>query len=86
MLRVLSEALIVGVLLIFFANISIIILKLFNVINKNDNKDSDKDSDNWNKNYIMEKSLLLTGFIFHITFELLGINKFYCLYGYVSTY
>lgn len=35
---------------------------------------SDKD---WNKYYVMEISLFLTGFLSHIIFEFAGANKWY---------
>jgi len=35
----------------------------------------------WNKNYIMELSLFLTGFLLHFMFESIGLNKWYCKYG-----
>ncbi len=36
----------------------------------------------WNKNYIMEISLFLTGVIAHFAFEFSGINRWYCKNGY----
>lgn len=35
----------------------------------------------WNKNYVMEIGLFLTGFFAHVIFELIGLNKWYCKYG-----
>lgn len=35
----------------------------------------------WNKNHIMEICLFITGFLTHVIFELLGLNKWYCLHG-----
>jgi hypothetical protein len=35
----------------------------------------------WNKNYIREISLFLTGFILHIAFEITGGNTWYCKSG-----
>lgn len=35
----------------------------------------------WNKNYAMELSLFLTGFLLHIVAELVGINAWYCKHG-----
>jgi|TARA_B110000908_G_C10257391_1_gene456544 hypothetical protein len=32
---------------------------------------------NWNKYHIMEINLFLTGFLIHILFEILGLNKWY---------
>ena len=35
----------------------------------------------WNKNHIMELSLFITGALTHVIFELLGLNKWYCIHG-----
>lgn len=35
----------------------------------------------WNKNYAMEVSLFLTGFLGHLFLEVVGINKWYCKNG-----
>ncbi len=35
----------------------------------------------WNKNYIREFGLFLTGFILHIAFEITGGNSWYCKNG-----
>ena len=35
----------------------------------------------WNKNYVMEASLFVTGVLTHIIFELMGGNKWYCKNG-----
>ena len=35
----------------------------------------------WNKNYLMEICLFLTGFLLHIVFEITGVNKLYCKNG-----
>lgn len=40
-----------------------------------------KECKNWNKYYIMEISLFLTGFIAHLVLEATGLNKWYCRYG-----
>ena len=37
-----------------------------------------KVCEGWNKYYVMEISLFLTGFLFHIIFEITGMNKLYC--------
>ena len=36
---------------------------------------------NWNKNYVMEISLFLTGIALHLVCELVGINALYCKHG-----
>tara|TARA_B110000483_G_C18205652_1_gene547476 strand:- start:6264 stop:6518 length:255 start_codon:yes stop_codon:yes gene_type:complete len=35
----------------------------------------------YNKNFILEILLFLTGFLAHISFELIGANKWYCKNG-----
>lgn len=35
----------------------------------------------FNKYHVMELSLFLTGFLIHIFFEILGLNKWYCIHG-----
>ena len=35
----------------------------------------------WNKNYIREIGLFLTGFMLHILFEMLGANSWYVKHG-----
>ena len=36
----------------------------------------------WNKNFVMEISLVPTGFLLHLLFEYTGLNKWYCEKGY----
>ena len=35
----------------------------------------------WNKDYVMEKSLFLTGFVTHLLCQFVGLNKWYCTNG-----
>ena len=35
----------------------------------------------WNEKYVMEISLFFTGFIAHLSFEYIGLNKWYCKNG-----
>lgn len=37
---------------------------------------------NWNKNYVMEITLFVTGVLAHLVFEFTGINKWYCKKGF----
>lgn len=37
--------------------------------------------DDWNKNYVMEISLFLTGFLGHLLLEYFKVNKWYCING-----
>ena len=39
----------------------------------------------WNKNYIMEVSLFLTGITMHVFYELAGMNNWYCKHGVACT-
>ncbi len=69
-LKVLTEATVVGVLLIIFVYITSPLVKslkpgLPNVC------------DDWNKNHVMEVHLFLTGALFHIVCEITGLNKYY---------
>lgn len=42
-------------------------------------------SNEWNKYYIMEISLFLTGFFLHIAYEILGLNSWYCKEIFIKT-
>jgi hypothetical protein len=35
----------------------------------------------WNKNYIKEISLFITGFMLHVLFEIMGANSWYVKHG-----
>jgi ABC-type antimicrobial peptide transport system permease subunit len=75
-MKILTEALVVGILIViigtivsFFLGKMVFKVKLPPVC------------DDWNKNYIMEISFFLTGFLTHLAFECMGTNKWYCKYG-----
>lgn len=68
---VLKEAIVVGILTIL---VGTFISKLFQRKVPSSCKD-------WNKNYVMEMSLFLTGFTIHILCEYFGVNKWYCRHG-----
>lgn len=74
-MKILIEALVVGILIVI---IGTIITYLLGNMFKVDLPPVCKD---WNKNYIMEISLFLTGFLTHLAFEFMGANKWYCKYG-----
>lgn len=74
-MRLLKEAIIVGILIVFFGTIISFIISKFYVT---DLPPACKD---WNKNFVMEICLFLTGFIAHVVFEFMGINKWYCKHG-----
>ena len=44
-----------------------------------------KKGEYFNKYYVMELSLFLTGVIAHLVFEYTGLNKWYCKKGYACT-
>lgn len=73
MIKVLKEAIIVGICLIFFGylggGIAKMILPVPNI------------NEYFNKYHIMELSLFIAGLLFHLTCEILGINKWYCKNG-----
>lgn len=72
MIKVLFEAVVIGIITIILGNIyGFIFSKIFVI-------DLPKVCKEWNKNYIMELTLFMTGFSFHIIFELTGLNKWYC--------
>jgi len=67
----------------FFVGVSIVVMGtivagLFAYSMKSDLPPVCKD---WNKNYAMELSLFFTGFVTHIFFEIVGLNKWYCRNG-----
>ena len=73
MMRVLVEALIVGIIVVIVGTLQ---SKIFD--NKSAVKPACKD---WNKNYVMEKGLFVTGVLTHIICELIGLNTWYCKNG-----
>jgi len=70
--QLLLEAIIVGISTVIVGSLIGFIVSLFI---KNDLPELCKD---WNKFYVMEISLFLTGFTLHLLFEVLGLNKYYC--------
>ena len=74
-MKLLIEALVVGISTIIMGTIiSYLLGNTFKV-------DLPPVCKDWNKNYIMEISLFLTGFLSHILFEFIGANKWYCKNG-----
>jgi hypothetical protein len=72
MLDILKEAFVVGILVVVVGTlVGFGFGKLFST-------DLPPVCKDWNKNYIMELSLFVTGFIAHILCEMTGINKWYC--------
>lgn len=71
-----TEATIVGIALIIIGNIVGYLLTGSSLSVK-----LPKKCATWNKFYVMEVSLFLTGFITYFVFEFTGINKWYCKNG-----
>lgn len=76
-MKLLIEAVVVGVFMILFGYIGSIIAK--NLLPKTENYE------NFNKYHVMELALFLAGFLAHLSFQLLGVNKWYCKYGVACT-
>lgn len=71
-LQVLIECIIIGLATVAVGSlIGFIISKLVKTSLPPECKD-------WNKFYVMEIALFLTGFCLHLLFELTGLNKKYC--------
>jgi hypothetical protein len=71
---ILLEGVIVGILLIVFAYIVSFIISKFDLI-----PPLPYICKTWNINHAMEISLFLTGFLFHLSFEIMGWNKLYAI-------
>ena len=69
----LIEALFVGIITVIVGSLVSLVISLF-YKSKTKNKD-------WNKYYVMEIALFLTGVFIHIGCEITGINKWYCKNG-----
>lgn len=69
------EAIIVGIML---ALSGAIVSKLVTHFYPQQTPEICKD---WNKNHIMEITLFLLGFLFHVGSEIIGLNGWYCKYG-----
>ena len=73
------EAFVVGISVVIVGTIISLILK--QIIKS----DLPKECKNWNKYYVMEITLFLIGFLLHILYEVLGLNKWYCVEIYSKT-
>jgi hypothetical protein len=73
LIRVGAEGIFVGLSLIVFVYISSGIVSNFNL-----KPSLPEICASWNQKYVMEITLFVAGFLFHVTFELLGLNKWYC--------
>ena len=73
-IRLLIEAVIVGI-------ITVVVGYIVTWIVSNFNKDAKDINKEWNKNHIMELVLFLTGVCIHLLCEVSGINSCYCENG-----
>ena len=76
MYRLFIEGFYVGIIILFFGSLISFFFKIFY------KKKLPKQCRNWNKYYIMEITLFLTGFLSHVFSEYVGLNKTYCDIGY----
>lgn len=78
MYKLFVEALIVGIMTVIVGNVIAFLIRKINIFSVK-LPDICKD---WNKFYIMEMCLFLTGFSLHLLCEAFGINKYYCKNSY----
>jgi hypothetical protein len=74
-LQVLIEAIAVGIANVIFGTVAGILVGPFFKI------DLPIECKDWNKFFVMEISLFLTGVLIHFCFEIFGVNKWYCKNG-----
>lgn len=72
----LIEAIFIGIITVIVGQL---VSNAFGVVLKN--SDLPEECKSWNKNYVMEKSLFLTGFMTHLLCQAFGINGWYCKHG-----
>jgi uncharacterized membrane protein YeaQ/YmgE (transglycosylase-associated protein family) len=73
MIKLLFEAFVVGISIIIFGYIGAFVASF--ILPKTEKNEY------FNKYHVMEAALFFTGFIAHLVFQLLGINKWYCKNG-----
>jgi hypothetical protein len=73
-LRVIKEATFVGILTALIGYVASALVKPYFKV------DLPEICKSWNKNHLMEVSLVATGFLLHIFLEFTGMNKTYALY------
>ena len=75
MMKLLIEAVVVGVMTVVFGTlVGYIVGKMFSM-------DLPQVCKKWNKNHVMEISLFFTGVLIHLACEFTGLNKWYCKKG-----
>ena len=75
MTRLLIEAIAVGIIVLIVGSIVSAIFRLFT------SKSLPSVCKDWNKYYVMEICLFITGFLTHIFCEMVSLNKWYCKNG-----
>jgi hypothetical protein len=75
-LRIIIEAMFVGIITVIIGHLSRYLLNLYYNV-----EEKVSIYEDWNKNYIMEKKLYITGFLTHIICQISGINQWYCKNG-----
>lgn len=76
-MKLLVEAVIVGIVLIIVGNLVSILLRKAKI----GHVELPSECKKWNEKYIMEISLFLTGVLTHLFFEMIGANGWYCKNG-----
>lgn len=76
MLRLFVEAFVVGLLTVAVGSL------VGYALSKAVDSDLPEVCKEWNKFYVMEISLFLTGVVIHLLCEITGINKWYCKNGF----
>ena len=75
--ELLIEAVVVGVIVVIVGTLVAFSLRLFYPYKV----ELPKQCKQWNKYFVMEMCLFLTGFVAHILCEFSGLNKWYCKNG-----
>jgi hypothetical protein len=71
-MHLIVESILVGIVTVVIGNlVTILIGKQFKV-------ELPDICNTWNKYYVMEISLFLTGFMTHMSMDVLGVNEYYC--------
>jgi len=74
-MQLLIEAIIVGIAVVLFGTVVSWLLKGTFAV------DLPPVCKDWNKNYVMEIALFLTGVVTHLFFEFTDVNRWYCKHG-----
>ena len=74
-IQVLYESVVVGIVTLLIGSLLRLSMNVFMGI------DTPIKGNSWNKYYIDELCLFITGFIIHLGCEIIGVNKWYCSNG-----